>query len=113
MGADNSLVTDDSGELIVPEGQVLELIADMTVQRAVCGDHDAMIEVGDRLDGRAPQTLEGSDMPIIHTVKWLDDDDPVADAQDAEIINGLPTAEGVPAEGAQLNQPRRIEFDDR
>ena len=66
-------VTDESGSCIVPETQVLEVIADMTVQRALCGDHDATIEIGNRFDGRPAQSTEGSDVPLIHTVRWLDD----------------------------------------
>jgi hypothetical protein len=68
-------VEDENGTVIVPEAQMLEVIADMTVQRAACGDHEAMIEIGNRLDGRPPQTLEGSDVPIIHSVRWLEDDE--------------------------------------
>jgi len=108
---------DENGVCIVPEGQMLELIADMTVQRAACGDHDATLEIGNRLDGRAPQTLEGGDAPIIHTVKWLDDDDETSNGLDVENI-----AESVSGEGASsvdVDPPgepvgvRQLEYDDR
>jgi len=66
---------DAKGRVIVPEGRALELIADMTVQQALCGDLAARKEIGDRLDGRAAQTIEGGDVPLIHSVRWLDSRD--------------------------------------
>jgi len=69
--------TREDGIIIVPEGQALELIADMTVQQALCGDLAARKEIGDRLDGRAAQTIEGGDTPLITHVRWLDDRDVV------------------------------------
>src|SRR5580765_7222682 len=58
--AGNLIVTTrEDGIIIVPAGQALELIADMTVQQALCGDLAARKEIGDRLDGRAAQTIEG------------------------------------------------------
>ena len=43
------------------------------VQQSLCGDVAARKEIGDRLDGRPPQTIEGGDIPLITAVKWLDD----------------------------------------
>jgi hypothetical protein len=63
------------GKVTVPEGQALELIADMCVQQALCGDLGARKEISERLDGKVPQAIEGTDVPIIHTVRWLGDDD--------------------------------------
>jgi Family of unknown function (DUF5681) len=65
--------TREDGIIIVPAGQALELIADMTVQQSLCGDVAARKEIGDRLDGRPPQTIEGGDIPLITAVKWIDD----------------------------------------
>ena len=89
---------DENGEIIVqridgeifrvPAGQSLELIADMTVQQALCGDKEARKEIGDRLDGRAAQTIEGGDQPLITHVRWLGDDD-VTDVD----VNGNPEEE--------------------
>ena len=67
----------DDGTFIVAAGQALELIADMCVQQAICGDVAARKEIGDRLDGRAAQTIEGGDVPLITHVRWLDDRDVV------------------------------------
>jgi hypothetical protein len=82
-------IVQSQGEtLIVPAGQALELIADMTVQQALCGDLAARKEIGDRLDGRAAQTIEGGDTPLITHVRWLDDRD-VTDVDE----NGNPEEE--------------------
>jgi hypothetical protein len=59
----------------VPAEQALDLIADMCVQQAICGDVSARREISDRLDGKVPQAIEGTDIPLIHTVRWLGDDD--------------------------------------
>jgi hypothetical protein len=67
--------------IVVPEGQALELIADMCVQQALCGDLGARKEIGERLDGKVPQAIEGTDVPIIHTVRWLGDDDEPEDGK--------------------------------
>jgi hypothetical protein len=69
------VMTREDGIIIVPAGQALELIADMTVQQSLCGDVAARKEIGDRLDGRAAQTIEGGDTPLITHVRWLDDRD--------------------------------------
>jgi hypothetical protein len=73
--ADGNLIvtTREDGIIIVPAGQALELIADMTVQQSLCGDVAARKEIGDRLDGRPPQTIEGGEIPLITAVKWIDD----------------------------------------
>jgi len=71
------VTTREDGIIIVPAGQALELIADMTVQQSLCGDVAARKEIGDRLDGRAAQTIEGGDTPLITHVRWLDDRDVV------------------------------------
>jgi hypothetical protein len=80
--------TREDGIIIVPEGRALELIADMTVQQAICGDVAARKEIGDRLDGRAAQTIEGGETPLITHVRWLDDRD-VTDVDE----NGNPEEE--------------------
>jgi len=59
----------------VPEGQALDVIADMCVQQALCGDVSARREISDRLDGKVPTPIEGTDVPLIHTVRWYGEDD--------------------------------------
>lgn len=87
--AGNLIVTTrEDGIIIVPAGQALELIADMTVQQSLCGDVAARKEIGDRLDGRAAQTIEGGETPLITHVRWLDDRD-VTDVDE----NGNPEEE--------------------
>jgi hypothetical protein len=71
---------------IIPPEQALEVIADLTVQMALCGDREQINEIGNRLDGRPPQTVEGGEFPLVTHVQWLDgDDDDVVDAEAVEI----------------------------
>jgi hypothetical protein len=43
----------------VQRGFALKSIALTTVRRAILGDHDAMIEIANRLDGKPKQQIEG------------------------------------------------------
>jgi len=75
-------------KMIIPPEQALEVIADLTVQQALCGDKDARSEIGNRLDGKPPQTLEGGDFPLVTAVRWLDDEDHVVVDVEVDHVNG-------------------------
>lgn len=42
------------------KGEALERIAKKVVEKAIAGDKDAIKEIGDRLDGKAPQSIDAT-----------------------------------------------------
>ncbi len=60
----------------ITKGQALREIAKTCFEQALAGDKDARAEIGNRLDGKAPQPVVGGDEddnPIqhSHTVEWF------------------------------------------
>lgn len=51
-------IKDANGKVTVKKGQALRAIADSVVTKAIIGDKDAWKEVGERLDGKAAQTIQ-------------------------------------------------------
>lgn len=56
----------------IKRGQALRKIAEAVVIKALAGDKDATKEIGDRLDGKAAQTIQGpasdGSIKIIHEI---------------------------------------------
>ena len=51
--------------------QALEKLADSLVAKGLDGDVSALKEIGDRLDGRPAQTVQGNpDQPVSMTISW-------------------------------------------
>jgi hypothetical protein len=44
----------------VKQGQALRRIADVVIKKAIDGDKDAINEIGNRLDGKPAQAIEGT-----------------------------------------------------
>lgn len=52
------------------DGEKLRKIADKLIDLAAEGDIQAMKEIGDRLDGKAAQTISGDpDAPLVHKIE--------------------------------------------
>lgn len=57
----------------IKRGQALAKVAEMVVMRALVGDKDAWKEIGDRLDGKAAQSLEVTgdpDNPVENRIEY-------------------------------------------
>lgn len=50
-----------NGQILPSTAPKLEFLADRLVEKGLDGDVQAMREVGDRLDGKAPQAITGPD----------------------------------------------------
>ena len=50
---------DKDGKVSLKKGQALRAIAETVVTRAVVGDKDAWKEIGERLEGKPAQTIQG------------------------------------------------------
>lgn len=54
------------GDSKVKHYQALRLIAEKLIDLAVEGDMQAIKEIGDRVDGKAVQAIEGTDGPPVY-----------------------------------------------
>jgi hypothetical protein len=51
----------ENSEAKIEAGQALDKIAEMVVMQALAGSKDAILEIGNRLDGKPAQVLIGDD----------------------------------------------------
>lgn len=51
----------ESAELKVKAGEALDKVAETVVLQAISGNKDAWLEIGNRLDGKIPQSIIGGD----------------------------------------------------
>ena len=60
----------------VNRGEALRRVADTVVEQAIDGNKDAWLEIGNRLDGKAPQAITGADggSLIVEMVKFANTD---------------------------------------
>ena len=58
--------------LLANDGQQLRAVADKLVEKAAAGDVQAIKEIGDRIDGKPAQTIQGPEkdgsLKIIHEI---------------------------------------------
>ena len=60
---------------VVKRGQALNTIAEKVVELALAGDKDAIAEIGNRLDGKPTQTIQGNGISLNFNILPYEDGD--------------------------------------